>query len=373
MLARMVLPLSVVGMLFGSSSSSSGSTLTSLTAGGGSSSISTASAGSIKSALVNAEKNEAKQMEQVAKDPQIQKDLARYEKVVKKAKSLDEVLDDPVARKVFMTANGLKAYADYTGMAKKVLASDPTDSSSQAAKLSSITAAWYDTVQNYNIAEYGIDRLSPKMDGMAGRWRISLEREGEVIEAQLELKRVSGVWKAEVDGIAQPVTVDGENIELNLLWRDSTDEIRTSILKGTLDGETLTGSLTNDGSSDTFDWSAEPYFADAVAEVSRNYLAEKRLDMLDAQLPGLGSAVLFKQVAATLEDAIDILGSPLGREIITTAFSIPKQIAVQSMDAQEKAIKQRMNPAKLQDPHFVDMIAQRYLLMLNGGLGGITA
>ena len=96
MLARMVLPLSVVGMLFGSSSSSSGSTLTSLTAGGGSSSISTASAGSIKSALVNAEKNEAKQMEQVAKDPQIQKDLARYEKVVKKAKSLDEVLDEAV-------------------------------------------------------------------------------------------------------------------------------------------------------------------------------------------------------------------------------------------------------------------------------------
>jgi hypothetical protein len=110
MLARMVLPLSVVGMLFGSGSSSSGSALTSLTAGGGSSSVSTASAGSIKSALVNAEKNAAKQMEQVAKDPQIQKELARYEKVVKNAKSLDEVLDDPVARKVFMTANGLKAY-----------------------------------------------------------------------------------------------------------------------------------------------------------------------------------------------------------------------------------------------------------------------
>ena len=373
MLARMVLPLSVVGMLFGSGSSSSGSALTSLTAGGGSSSVSTASAGSIKSALVNAEKNAAKQIEQVAKDPQIQKELARYEKVVKNAKSLDEVLDDPVARKVFMTANGLKAFADYTGMAKKVLASDPTDGSSQAAKLSGINAAWYDTVKNYNIAEYGVDRLSPKMDGMAGRWRIALEREGETIEAQLEIKRTNGTWQAQVDGVPVPITVDGDEIELNLLWRDSTDELRTSTLKGTLDGEALTGSLTNDGSSDTFDWSAEPYFADAIDEVKNNYLAEKRLDMLDAQLPGLGSAVLFKQVAATLDDAVDILGSPLGREIITTAFNIPKQIAVQSIEAQEKAIKQRMNPAKLQDPHFVDMIAQRYLLMLNGGLGGITA
>ncbi len=369
----MVLPLSVVGMLFGSSSSSSGAALTSLTAGGGASTTTTASAGSIKSALVNAEKNAAKQIEQVAKDPTIQRELARYEKVVKSAKSLDDVLDDPVARKVFMTANGLKAYADYTGMAKKVLASDPTDSSSQAAKLSSISSAWIDTVKNFDFATYGVDRLSPKMDGFAGRWRISLEREGKTVEAELELKRVQGVWKAEVDGLAQPVTVDGDNIELNLLWRDSTDEIRTSILKGTIDGEAISGSLTNDGSSDTFAWSAQPYFADAIDEVSRNYLAEKRLDMLDAQLPGLGSAVLFKQVAASLDDAVDILGSPLGREIITTAFNIPKQIAIQSMEAQEKAINQRMNPAKLQDPHFVDMIAQRYLLMLNGGLGGITA
>lgn len=369
----MVLPISVVGMLFGSSSSSSGSALTSLTAGGGTTTTTTASAGSIKAALVNAEKNAAKQTEQVAKDPTIQRELARYEKVVKSAKSLDDVLNDPVARKVFMTANGLRAYVDYPGMAKKVLASDPTDSSSQAAKLSSINGAWLDTVKNFDFATYGVDRLSPKMDGFTGRWRISVEREGETVEAELTLERVQGVWKAEVDGLAQPVTVNGDSIELNLLWRDSTDEIRTSILKGTLDGESLSGLSTNDGETTSTAWSAEPYFANSIAEVSRNYLAEKRLDMLDQQLPGLGSAVLFKQVASSLEDAVDILGSALGREIITTAFNIPKQIAIQSMDAQEKAINQRMNPAKLQDPHFVDMIAQRYLLMLNGGLGGITA
>ena len=59
--------------------------------------------------------------------------------------------------------------------------------------------------------------------------------------------------------------------------------------------------------------------------------------------------------------------------MITTAFNIPKQIAVQSLVAQEKAINTRMNPAKLQNDHFVDQIAQRYLIMLNGGLGGVTA
>ena len=51
----------------------------------------TANVGSVKSALVNAEKNEAQQLAQAAKDPQVQKDLARYEKVVKNAKTIDDV------------------------------------------------------------------------------------------------------------------------------------------------------------------------------------------------------------------------------------------------------------------------------------------
>ena len=83
--------------------------------------------------------------------------------------------------------------------------------------------------------------------------------------------------------------------------------------------------------------------------------------------------MLFKEIAPGLKDTISILSSPLGREIITTAFNIPKQIAVQSIEAQVKAIKQRMNPSKLQTPSFVNTIAERYLIMLNGGTSGVTA
>lgn len=234
----------------------------------------TVDVGSVKSALANAEKNEAKQLAQVAKDPQIQKDIARYVRVVKSAKTMDDVLSDPVARSVFMTANGLKSQVDYVGMAKKVLNSDPADTRSPAARLAGINGTWLDTVTKWPVGLAGI-------------------------------------------GVLQ--------------------------------------------------------VSEAVTEITDNYVSEKRLDMLDQQLPGLGSAVLFKNIAKNLEDATDILGSPLGREVITTAFNIPKQIAVQSLVAQEKAINTRMNPAKLQNDHFVDQIAQRYLIMLNGGLGGITA
>ena len=190
----------------------------------------------------------------------------------------------------------------------------------------------------------------------------------------LEITKVrGGGYQAEIDGVAVPVTVNGNNISLNTLWRDAADELRTSNFTGTLSKDGLSGTFTNDGEAASAKWTAPAYFADSVKKLRDNYVAEKRLDMLDAQLPGLGSAVLFKQVAKNMKNAVDILGSALGREVVTTAFNIPKQIAVQSMVAQQKAITQRMDPAKLQNPYFVDQIAQRYLIMLNGGTGGVTA
>lgn len=363
----------VASMLF-SSSSSAGSVDFSFLTKASSSGTATADVGSVKSALANAEKNEAKQLAQVAKDPQIQRDLARYEKVVKTAKSIDDVLDDPVARTVFMTAAGLKGDINNVGMAKKVLASDPSDKSSVAARLASVNGAWLDAVKTFDFDEYGIDRLSPKMDGMAGRWRIEIQREGEPVEAMLEISKArGGGYQATVDGELIPISVKGSDVTLDLLWKDAEEELHTTRLTGTLGKNTLTGAQFDDGVKIAETWGAKPYFADAISDISKNYIAEKRLDMLDQQMPGLGSAVLFKSVAKNLKDAVDILGSPLGREVVTTAFNIPKQIAVQSMVAQEKAINQRMNPAKLQNDHFVDQITQRYLIMLNGGLGGVTA
>ena len=368
-----LMPLSTISLLYGSSSSTSGIDMSLVTGGTTSSGTAAASSGTIKSALVSAEKNEAKQLAQVAKDPQVQRDLARYEKVVKNADSIEDVLNDPIARKVLMTANGLKSDVDNVGLAKKALMSDPTDSSSVAAKMSSINGGWLQFAQTYNLAEYGLDRLSPQQDGAAGRWRIAFEREGEPIEAMLEVTKKGAAYTATVDGVQVPITVSGSDITIDTIWRDDADELHTSRFVGTVGKDGLSGAQYDDGVMQAGGWTADAYFKDAISDIKTNYIAEKRLDMLDAQLPGLGSAVLFKQIAPSLEDALDILGSPLGREIVTTAFNIPKQIAVQSIEAQVKAINQRMNPSKLQNEAFVDTIAQRYLIMLNGGTGGVTA
>ena len=231
-------------------------------------------ASTVHVAISQAEKNEAKQLAQVAKDPIVQRDLARYQKVVASAKSMEDVLDDPVARQVFMKANGLGADVNNVGLAKRALMSDPFSADGLAFKLSSINGTWLATARTYN-----------------------------------------------------------------------TDLLGVGVLQTT----------------------------DALKEISENYVAEKRLDMLDQQLPGLGTALLFKKQASTFDETIKILGSKLGREVGTTALGIPKEIAIQSLFAQEKAVNSRLKIENLQDPAFVDKLAQRYLLAYNGVLGGVSA
>ncbi|MDZ4762460.1 MAG: DUF1217 domain-containing protein [Alphaproteobacteria bacterium] len=231
-------------------------------------------AGSVASALEKAETDEARQLDQARKKPEVQRDLARYEKVVREAGSLDDILDDPVARKVFLKANGLGELSAYAGLAKKALASDPGDADSLANRLAGVNGAWLEAVNKYKFYLRGV-----------------------------------GVLKT----------------------------------------------------------------SEAIKEVKDDYVAEVRLDTLDDQIPGLGSAVLFKKIAASLDTPVKILGSALGREVVTTALGLVRQVAVQSLEAQEKAITQRLDPKKLKDPEFVDRLVQRYLIQLNGGTSGVTA
>lgn len=324
-------------------------------------------------AIEQAEKNEAKQLAQVAKDPIVQRELDRYERVLEKAKSIDDVLDDPVARMVLLKANGLGDQVDNVGLVKKALMSDPNDANSLARRLASVNGAWLTFAQNYNLADNGLDRLYPQTDGVNGRWMMTIEREGKPLEAELQITKLDRTtWQATVDGnpVGIQVSAAGE-VTIDMLWEDDLEDIHTTRLVGAIGDKGFTGTQIEDG-YEANGWSAEPYWTDAVKEVRDNYIAEKRLDMLDQQLPGLGTALLFKETASTFTDPIKILGSKLGRTVVTTALGIPQQIAIQSLDAQSKAITSRLKIENLQNPAFVDKFVQRYLLAYNGVLGGIS-
>jgi hypothetical protein len=237
-------------------------------AGGATSAFTSASA---HVALQQANKNEAKQLEQAAKDPVTKRELERYKKVVKEAKTVEEVLEDPVARKVFLTANGLRDQVDYVGLVKKGVLSDPNDPNSLANRMADVNPAWRNVAVKYNLQLVGVGRLQ---------------------------------------------------------------------------------------------------VSDTIKAVSDSYIAEKRLDILDQQLPGLGTAILFKKIAPTLDKPIKVLGVGVAREVVTTALGIPKQIAFQSLEAQERAIAKRLDVNDLKDPKYLDRLLLRYLIEYNGG--GLT-
>ena len=120
--------------------------------GAGSGTRSTAT--SSLAALQTAEKNQTKLVSVTAKEPSVARDIAAFKKAVASAKSPGELLDNPIARKVLLTANGLGSYVDATALAKQALLSDTKDSKSMANRLTD--TRWKSVAQTYDFAAKGL-------------------------------------------------------------------------------------------------------------------------------------------------------------------------------------------------------------------------
>jgi hypothetical protein len=95
--------------------------------------------------------------------------------------------------------------------------------------------------------------------------------------------------------------------------------------------------------------------ANAYAEVTwRN--------SLDAAHPGLSNALTFRSEASTITSVDQILGDPILRDVVTTTLGLPLQIAIQPLEAQEKAISSQLDISQFSNPKFVDQFTQRYII-----------
>ncbi len=101
-----------------------------------------------------------------------------------------------------------------------------------------------------------------------------------------------------------------------------------------------------------------------IAAVARGYAEVTWRDTLDATTPGLSNALDFRARAKTATTADAILGDKTFRAVVTTALGIPPQIAYQDLGAQEQAITSHLDISKLQDPKFVEGLAQQYLVAM---------
>ncbi|MDX2234197.1 MAG: DUF1217 domain-containing protein [Hyphomonadaceae bacterium] len=112
--------------------------------------------------------------------------------------------------------------------------------------------------------------------------------------------------------------------------------------------------------------------SNTIEAIANAYAEVRWRESLDAKAPGVSAALSFKAMAANIDSPFKILGDAVAREVVTTAYAIPAQIAYQSLEAQSLAITSRLDIANFQKPEFVDALARRYLIMLNSSGGGVT-
>ena len=153
--------------------------------------------------LRNAEATQTKAIASQAKQPQTARDIAQFRAVVAKAKTPADVLADPAARKVLLTASGLGAQADFPALAQEALLSDTSKCGSLASQLSNTN--WLKTAQLYDFANKGLSVLQSKsvQDTIASgyaevQWRQGLDASTPGLSKAIDFRaRAASVTKVD--------------------------------------------------------------------------------------------------------------------------------------------------------------------------------
>lgn len=99
-----------------------------------------------------------------------------------------------------------------------------------------------------------------------------------------------------------------------------------------------------------------------VTRLTDAYLKFQYRSGLDDGQPGLSDALYFLESAKDATSIFDVLGNPVLRRVATGALGLPDQIAVQTVEAQGRALSARLDIADLQDPRALRKLAERYLV-----------
>lgn len=152
-----------------------------------------------------AQANEATDVAQEAKSPQVARDIAAFQTGVANAKDIQTALANPNVMKVLLTANNLSNYIQYPALAQKALLSDPSQSDSLVNQLNDSTLL--NTAKSFAFAKNGLAALqNPQViatltNGYAEvLWRQSLEKATPGLSNALAfLQQASSITS--VDGI----------------------------------------------------------------------------------------------------------------------------------------------------------------------------
>lgn len=172
-------------------------------------------------ALRNAEKNQVKLVATTAKDPAVARDVAAFRKAVAAAKTPADLLKDPRALKVLLSANGLGEFTDATALATRALLSNTKDKASLVNRLGD--TRWKPVAQIFDFANKGMAIIrDPKtMNTLANAyaevtWRKSLEATTPGLSNALGFRSQAATVKSVLQILGDPVLRDVITVGLGI-------------------------------------------------------------------------------------------------------------------------------------------------------------
>jgi hypothetical protein len=170
------------------------------------------SAGDPVGALRRAETNSNQQVARTARQPQVARELERFENTVRRARSVDDILNDREAMKVLLTANGLESQLNARGLIKRVLTSDLRDATSAVYQMARVNRNWLSTAQDLDFQRSGLRQIqSPlsieriKTAYAQARWEESLDQEAPGLALAVIFKRRAASLDTPIRVLGDPV------------------------------------------------------------------------------------------------------------------------------------------------------------------------
>ncbi|WP_026988834.1 DUF1217 domain-containing protein [Fodinicurvata fenggangensis] len=221
------------------------------------------------------------------------------------------------------------------------------------------------------------------------------DRQMEMVRQDPMVKRDIAEFDKALENAETPEDLlkNRRSMEFLLRGLGMADQIGNDALirKSLLEDPTKQDALVNRLQDKRYKEGAEMFrFAELGLEAVRNeefktkftesYVQQRYEEKLAETNPAIPDAMAFERIVKDskkdLTNPYNVLGDPLLRRVVTTALDLPKQIAVQSVEAQARAVTTRMDLNDLKDPDYVDKFVQRFLMNdtrggQQGGMGGL--
>ncbi len=163
-------------------------------------------------ALHIAQQNRTQDIAAPARQPAVARDITAFQQAIATATTPQQLLANPTALKVLLTANGLGAEASYTALAQKVLMSNPSDPGSLVNQVSGSNAAWLSVVKTYQFAPKGLAVLqNPSVQQTIANgyaevmWRQSLDAATPGLSDALTFQSQAGTITSALDVLSNPI------------------------------------------------------------------------------------------------------------------------------------------------------------------------